>query len=70
MIDQMKDKYTIRQNLNHWQLWIRINNQYSQVFRFDTKEDAEIGMQEAIAADQERLAQIPTISDYLKVEAK
>lgn len=63
-------RYTIRQNLNHWQLWIRINNQYSQVFKFDTKKDAEIAMQEAIAADQERLAQIPTISEYFKVEGK
>jgi len=66
----MKYKYTIRQNLNHWQLWIRINNQYSQVFKFDTKKDAEIAMQQAIAADQERLAEIPTISEYFKVEAK
>ena len=66
----MKYRYEVRQNLNHWQLWIRVNNQYSQVFYFDTKEDAEIAMQEAIAADQERLEQIQTFSEYFKVEAK
>lgn len=63
----VKQSFNIKQNSNKWELWIRVNNQYSQVFRFDTEEDANIAMQEAIAVAKERLAQITTISDYFKV---
>jgi hypothetical protein len=63
-------RYAVKQNSNQWELWIRINNQYSQVFTFETQQDAEIAKQEAIAADAERLAEIVTIHDYFKVEAK
>jgi plasmid maintenance system killer protein len=63
-------RYTIKKNNDKYELWIRINNQYSQVFTFETQQDAEIAKREAIAADAERLAEIVTIHDYFKVEAK
>lgn len=62
-------RYTIKKHNDQYQLWIRINNQYSQVFTFETQKDAEIAKQEAIAADEERLADITTINDYFRVEA-
>jgi len=63
-------RYTIKKNNDKYELWIRINNQYSQVFTFETQQDAEIAKREAIAADAERLAEIVTIHDYFKVKAK
>ena len=63
-------KYTIKENNHRFELWIKIMNSYSQVFTFETRQQAEIAKQEAITADQERLADVVTISDYLKVEAK
>jgi hypothetical protein len=63
-------KYTIKENNNRYELWINVLNSYSQVFTFETRAEAEIAKQEAIAADQERLADVVTISDYLKMEAK
>jgi hypothetical protein len=63
-------RYTIKQNNNRYELWINVLNSYSQVFTFDTREEAETAKQEAIAADQERLADVVTINDYFKMEAK
>jgi hypothetical protein len=63
-------KYTIKEGKDNWQLWIRVNDQYSQVFEFTTKVFAEIAKEEAIAADKERMAGITNINDYFKIEAK
>lgn len=63
-------KYTIKQNNERYELWINVLNSYSQVFTFETRQEAEIAKQEAIAADQERLADVVTINDYFKIEAK
>lgn len=63
-------RYTIKQNNSRYELWINVLDSYSQVFTFDTREEAEKAKQEAIAADQERLAEVPSISDYFKMEAK